>query len=284
MKKRISLLISFLLGVGSYALYQNLFTPCHPFPNIKNKYNYPALLTAKMEWEKHKAIGKPLPIGEPPKTLILCYDETFLKDVLQKYPTEQCSVGIYRFNDYPSIAIGYFGLFGPTNAFKLERAMAWGIKQVIAIGSSAGLQKDIVPGDIIVCEKSLRDEGTSHHYLPYSKFVYPSEILQKKVLHYLQIRNIAYRLGPSWTTDAFYRTTKEEVEQYQKEGILTVEGEIAALFAVSAYNNIDAVALLTITDSFANLKWEKSTMYKEKKRETLYTLLTIALKVGTEKE
>ncbi len=182
--------------------------------------------------------------------------------------------------DYPSIAIAKFGLFGPTNALKLERAIAWGVKQIIAIGTSGGLQKDIAPGDILVCEKSIRDEGTSHHYLPYSKYAYPSEKLQQKPLLYLEKENLPYKLGPSWTTDALYRTTKQEVERYQKEGVLCVEGEAAALFAVSAYRNIEMIAMFTITDSFANLKWEKSTDKEEKKLETLNKLFEIALNIA----
>lgn len=91
-------------------------------------------------------------------------------------------------------------------------------------------------------------------------------------------------MGPSWTTDGFYRTTKEEVEQYQKDGVLCVEMESAALLAVAKYRNIDMAALFAITDSYANLTWEKAIGYREKKLETLSTLFGIALKVATEND
>ena len=70
------------------------------------------------------------------------------------------------------------------------------------------------------------------------------------------------------------------MERYQKEGVLCVEGEAAALFAVSAYRNIEMIAMFTITDSFANLKWEKSTDKEEKKLETLNKLFEIALNIA----
>ncbi len=130
----------------------------------------------------------------------------------------------------------------------------------------------------------MRDEGTSHHYLPYSKYVYPSEKLQTKLLNYLKEKNIPYKLGPSWTTDAIYRTTKVEVEQYQKEGVLCVEGETAALFAVATYRNIEMIALFTITDSFANLTWEKATDYEDKKLKTLNLLFEIALNLAKDEQ
>ncbi|TET33510.1 hypothetical protein E3J61_03875 [Candidatus Dependentiae bacterium] len=274
--------ISFVLGLISYGVYQHfVIGPCYPFPNIANKYKYPALLTPAMTLEHHKAMEKQPLTCTPPKTIILCYDDKFLEGILQKYRTEACG-DVHILKDHPSVAIAKFGLFSPTNAMRLERAIAWGVKQIIAIGSSAGLQKDIKPGDILVCEKAMRDEGTSHHYLPCSKYAYPSQSLQKKLLDYLKTTNTPYRLGPSWTTDAIYRTTKFEVERYQKEGVLCVEGEAAALFAVAAYRNIDMIALFTITDSFANLKWEKATDYEEKKLKTLNILFEIALNIAND--
>ena len=236
-----------------------------------------------MTLEHHKAMGKPIPTCAPPKTVILCFDDKFLKHVLQKYHTEPCG-DMHVLSEYPSVAIAKFGWFSPTNAMRLENAIARGVKQIIAIGTCAGLQTDISPGDILVCEKAIRDEGTSHHYLPYSKYAYPSKILQIKLLDHLKETNTPYKLGPSWTTDAIFRSTKFEVEQYQKEGVLCVEGETAALFAVAAYRNIEIVALFTITDSFANLKWEKPVDYEEQKLQTLMILFEIALNISKDKK
>ena len=73
--------------------------------------------------------------------------------------------------DYPSVAIARFGITAPVNAIYLERVIAWGIKQVIAIGTSCGIQENLSMDDVIVCEKAIRDEGTSHHYLPYSNML-----------------------------------------------------------------------------------------------------------------
>ena len=53
-------------------------------------------------------------------------------------------------------------------------AIAWGVKQIIFIGTCCGMQDNVVVGDLIVCERAIRDEGVSHHYLPDSKYVYPS--------------------------------------------------------------------------------------------------------------
>ena len=83
----------------------------------------------------------------------------------------------------------------------------------------------------------------------------------------------------SLTTDGFYRAITQEIEYYQKEGVLCIEMEAAAIFAVVKFRDVKAIALFTVTDSYANLKWEKSLDYKVKKNETLNKMFEIALKV-----
>ena len=290
MRQAIFVTASFLLGIFACTIYQYFFIGAyHPFPNFFDKYKYQALLTPQMAFERQKAKVN-IPICSAPKTLILCYDNAFLKRILQKYRHEECEnvysqhTDIYLLSDCPQIAIARFGWGAPLNAIKLEHAIAWGVKQVIAIGTSCGLQKDISPSDILVCEKAIRDEGTSHHYLPYSKYAYPSKKLLEKLLLHLNKTNTPYKLGPSWTTDAFYRSTKEEVEQYQKEGVLNVEMEAASLFTIAAYRNIDMIALFSITDSYANLKWEKPLNYEKQKFKTMEKLFEITLSVATRKK
>lgn len=54
--------------------------------------------------------------------------------------------------------------------------------------------------------------------------------------------------GPSWTTDAVYRETIAEARAYQAEGILTVEMEAAALFAVAQYRDVELASAFVISD------------------------------------
>jgi purine-nucleoside phosphorylase len=64
------------------------------------------------------------------------------------------------------------------------------------------------------------------------------------------------RVGASWTTDAFFRETVPEIEYYREEGVLAVEMEAAAVFAVAEYRNVDAAALLGPFDLVLANGWE----------------------------
>ena len=80
------------------------------------------------------------------------------------------------------------------------------------------MQKNLKIGDLIVCEKAIRDEGTSHHYLKASKYAYASKKMTERIRKSLDNLGQKYFLGTSWTVDAPYRETVAEAKQYQKEG------------------------------------------------------------------
>ena len=282
--KKIYIILSFLLGIlvctiGHYFLDKKY----SPFPHFADKHKYKAILTPQQQLEFYKTMGK-YPTFAGPKTLIMVVDKELFKNVLEDYETQQCDgtfSDVYFLTDHPSTAIAKFGLTSPWNAFKLERAIAWGVTQVIFIGTACALQKDIAVGDLFICEKAIRDEGTSYHYLAYSKYVYPSKKMQKLLLNTLEEINKPYKIGTIWTTDAFFRATIEEVTHYQKEGVLGIEMETAGLLSIAVYRNIDMIAMYTRTDSYANLKWEKAANYKKAKMKAMNEFFEIALKVAS---
>ena len=108
-------------------------------------------------------------------------------------------------------------------------------------------------GDIVVCDRAIRDEGTSHHYLPPDTYAHASSAATARLVDALQATGTPHSVGTSWTIDAPYRETIAEVRHYQAEGVLAVEMEAAALFAVAAYRGVEMGSLLTISDTLGDL-------------------------------
>ncbi|HNF95125.1 MAG TPA: hypothetical protein PLQ75_10795, partial [Anaerolineales bacterium] len=77
--------------------------------------------------------------------------------------------------------------------------------------------------------------------------------------------------GATWTTDAPYRETREEIQQYQAEGVQVVEMEIASLFAVAQVRGVEAAAMVVVADMLANLEWEMPKDMKAINRSFEYT-------------
>lgn len=174
-------------------------------------------------------------------------------------------------NDQVAI-IGGLSKGAPGIVMVMEQLIALGVKRFISIGIAGTLQKRIHIGDIIICDKAIRDEGTSYHYVKPSKYAYASEKMVERMKKSLDIHNQKYFVGTSWTTDAFYRETVAEVNHYQKEGVVTVDMEASALFAVAQYRNVEIGVIFTISDSLAELQWDPRFHIKEppEKLEILY--------------
>lgn len=200
--------------------------------------------------------------GDPPsfnlKTAILLYHSPLLTHILKTYKTSKRKIlgGIHtldEFNSTPAV-IGNFGFGAPAAVTALEECIALGAKNIISVGIAGSLQKYIDIGDIVVCDKAVRDEGTSYHYIKPSMYSYASPHIVEALCTFLD-SNTTYSKGSSWSTDAPYRETKAEVAYYQERNVLTVEMEAAALFAVGKYKNVNVGAAFVISDSLADLVW-----------------------------
>ena len=62
----------------------------------------------------------------------------------------------------------------------------------------------------------LRDEGTSYHYAPPSRFMEIDERARKAIEKAILQHNLKYQEVMTWTTDGFFRETKEKVHVPQK--------------------------------------------------------------------
>lgn len=112
----------------------------------------------------------------------------------------------------------------------LDWLISYGSHEIISAGS-CGVLSPMEENVFLVPNKALRDEGTSYHYLPPSRFVEISKDARKAIEKALQNRNLSYTEVATWSTDGFFRETKEKVEYRKSEGCSVVEMECSALAA-----------------------------------------------------
>ena len=97
-----------------------------------------------------------------------------------------------------------------------ERLFAYGAEKVLAIGCCGSLT-DIPENCFFPIEKALRDEGTSFHYLPPSRFI---EMDKAPLLHlkdYFKKKGLPFRPAATWTSDGFFRETEEKIRRRREE-------------------------------------------------------------------
>jgi len=149
-----------------------------------------------------------------------------------------------------------FGGGSPMVMELAEELAVMGAKRMILMTWGGILQTDIRPGAIVVCNRAIRDEGASHHYLPPAKYIDADGALVKDLVDAIQTRRAKCTVGTTWTTDAPYRETREEVLQYQSEGVKTVEMESAGLFTVGQVRAVQTASAVIGMDSLATLRWQ----------------------------
>jgi uridine phosphorylase len=250
------------------------------FPNFKNKHARDSMFSPK-DYLFYQTKREKYDKFNPPEGVIFCYSKKLMEHVLKNHKTTKVRRfygEMYLFNETRNkIAIvGKFGIGAPVVATLLEELIAFGVKRFISIGTAGTLQKHLSVGDLVVCERAIRDEGTSYHYLKASKYAYASKKTTERIKKALDTLGQKYFVGTSWTVDAPYRETVTEARRYQKEGVATVEMEASALFAVAQYRGVEMGAMFTISDSLAELQWSPN-FHLKKTRGGLEILYKVAL-------
>ncbi len=250
-----------------------------PYPNFPKKHRAEALISPKAAVAHLVTEEPPFPF---PDAVIFCYQSSLLAHILEQHESTCPDRGSYRHLHWLQetgnrVAVaGGFGVGAPAVVLVLEALIVQGVRRFLSIGTAGSLQRRLGIGDIVVCNRAIRDEGASHHYLPPDTYAHASPALTDRLVNALQATDIPYSVGTSWTIDAPYRETRAEVQHYQAEGVLTVEMEAAALFAVAAYRGVEMGSLLTISDSLAGLKWDPH-FHSDTTRAGLETLYRVAL-------
>jgi uridine phosphorylase len=139
----------------------------------------------------------------------------------------------------------------PAAAIAVEELAARGAELFIGVGTAGAIDERLAVGDLVVCSAALRDEGTSHHYAPPEPFAVPDPGLTARLR--AQLPGAGH--GPSWTTDAPYRETAEEVAKYRAEGVVTVEMEASCLFTVASAVGAPAAAAFVVSDVLHGEQW-----------------------------
>src|SRR5579875_1688862 len=194
-----------------------------PFPNFAGKHAEDAFFTAADFVAYMRRAGR-LPEMPVLAGVMFCYQRGYAKRALERHQAE------------PFIALG--------------------VQRFASIGTAGALQPHLAIGDIILCDRAIRDEGVSHHYLPAEKYSAPSPELTAKLGAALAAQGSSpSATGTTWTIDAPYRETVAEARHYQSEGVLCIDMEAAALFAVAQVRGAQVASAFVVSDSLADLEW-----------------------------
>lgn len=134
----------------------------------------------------------------------------------------------------------------------LDWLIGYGVRKIISAGTCGCLER-FPEGTFLVPRKALRDEGTSYHYAPPSRWMEIEERARKAIEETVSAHGMKYQEVNTWSTDGFYRETKEKVAYRKSEGCAVVEMECSALAACAAFRDATWGMILYTADSLADV-------------------------------
>lgn len=130
-----------------------------------------------------------------------------------------------------------------------EQLFACGCKLLLSVTSAGQLVASAPPPYFVIIDRSLRDEGTSHHYAKASEFAHADRRLVQGAASAAADCGMPAVIGGSWTTDAPFRETTHAVESAKAKGLLAVEMEAAALYTFASVRKVPVLCLAHVTNS-----------------------------------
>lgn len=102
------------------------------------------------------------------------------------------------------VSVTSTGIGAPSTAIAMEELVAVGADTFIRVGTSGAMQPEIETGDVAIVTGSIRDEGTSLHYLPVEfPAVADPDVVQALRAGAKKI-GMPHYLGVSQSKDSFY--------------------------------------------------------------------------------
>jgi len=132
-----------------------------------------------------------------------------------------------------------------------EQLFVSGCRLLISITSAGIINPPATGKKFALITSSVRDEGTSYHYLPADKASTLNEKLFKHIEHKLTSLDCPFFPATSWTTDAPFRETASSIDAMKKQNVACVEMEAAALYAVAEVKKLDIICFAHLTNSMA---------------------------------
>ena len=132
-----------------------------------------------------------------------------------------------------------------------EELFASGCQLIISITSAGQITPLGRPPYFVLIERALRDEGTSYHYLPPAPYSILRPELAALARAAREDSGVSMNTGATWTTDAPFRETEAMIEACRANGILAVEMEAAALYALAEAQQHDIICFAHVTNQMA---------------------------------
>lgn len=190
--------------------------------------------------------------GDPLRAKFMA--EHFLENPVQFNAVRNMLGYTGTYNGKPVSVMGH-GMGIPSVAiYAYELFHFYDVKQIIRVGTAGCVQQGMDIGDLVLAQGACTDSNFLHQYgLPGTFAPLADFELLSKAVDECRSLGIRPRVGNVLSSDIFY-DEHQEWRQWAKMGVLAVEMESAAIYAIAAAEHKKALTILTISDSLVEDK------------------------------
>ncbi len=157
------------------------------------------------------------------------------------------------------------GIGGPSCAIAIEELYKAGADTFVRVGTCGGMALDVIPGDLVIPNGSIRKEGTTVEYTPIEFPAVPNYDVMQALIESADERGLRRHIGVVECKDSFYSQHQPETKPvadmllykwnaWLKSGCLASEMESSCLFIVSAYLGCRSGTVLAAINNQERLK------------------------------
>lgn len=157
-----------------------------------------------------------------------------------------------------------------------ELIVDYGVKTLIRVGTAGAINPDIHVRELVLAQAAATNSNIIRNDWPEFDFPQIADFkLLDKAYHIAKEMDITTHVGSVLSSDVFYSNQPDRNMTLGKLGVHAIEMEAAALYYLAAQHNVNALAMMTISDNLNNP--EEDTSAEE--RQTTFTDM---MKVGLE--
>jgi purine-nucleoside phosphorylase len=161
--------------------------------------------------------------------------------------------------------------------YSYELFAFYGVENIIRVGSCGSFDKDLHARDIIIAMGACTNGNYADQYrLPGTFAPIASYKLLEKAVNQCKKQNVNFKVGNVLSSDTFYDDSNSGMD-WAKMGVLGVEMEAAALYCNASRLCKNALAILTVSDSF--IYPEENTTAQERE-QSFNSMMEIALEIA----
>ena len=155
-----------------------------------------------------------------------------------------------------------------------ELITSYGVKKLIRVGTCGSLQPSIKIRDVLLAMSASTDSNVNNVRFEGANFAPTASFkLLKKAYDTAIQAGIDVKVGNVVSTDIFYGDKPDSWKMWAKYNVMAVEMEAAELYTLAAKFGVDALALLTVSDSLVTKELTSS----EERQKTFNKMIEIAL-------